>query len=254
MQFFAEDTTLSETTMSGELSTGETSLDPQESAIVEEILLPLLLEDETEEDIPVDTDGEWQEPFSDNAQELHEEDSKEQQPFYTVKYNGQEYDLPVEELIIHAQKGMNYDKVYAERESLKNAPEFTLLEGLARESGMTREEYIKFLSDRMASPQRLDIPVNTNEVEDYKDNRNWREFFDQHPEIQVHELDERFFDRVMAGERPAQVWLELQNNELEQKLTIERQNMQNRMRALGSQRSSAPIEDVDSFLSGFLGN
>lgn len=75
----------------------------------------------------------------------------ENQPFVTVKFNGEERGLSQEEAIVLAQKGMNYDHIKRELEQLKPLKG---MEEIAKEidfwaekSGMNRSEYLRFLQD-----------------------------------------------------------------------------------------------------------
>lgn len=56
-----------------------------------------------------------------------------------VKFNHEEMELPLEEAVIHIQKGMNYDKV---SERLKEVQEdIDFLEERAKEAGMSRKDF-----------------------------------------------------------------------------------------------------------------
>lgn len=64
-----------------------------------------------------------------------------------IKYNGQEMDLTLDELKTHAQKGLNYDKVLTERDSLKNSDELAYLKELATEKGVDTKTLVKELKE-----------------------------------------------------------------------------------------------------------
>jgi hypothetical protein len=66
-----------------------------------------------------------------------------------IKYNGEERDITLEEAVTLAQKGMNYDKVAGERDSLKNSKEKQILEKFAKASGVKVDDYIKYLEDNL---------------------------------------------------------------------------------------------------------
>ena len=67
-----------------------------------------------------------------------------------IKYNGEEKDITVEEAVTLAQKGMNYDKVMEKLRAAENAEELKILDAAARQSGLTRKEYVKRLQSRFA--------------------------------------------------------------------------------------------------------
>ena len=49
----------------------------------------------------------------------------------TIKYNGELLEIPMEEAVILAQKGMNYDRILERLEKLEKAPEMELLNTLS---------------------------------------------------------------------------------------------------------------------------
>ena len=63
----------------------------------------------------------------------------------TIKYNGAEMTLSREQAVTLAQKGMNYDKIIAERDRLREAPEIALVRRMAEVNGMTPEQYMQAL-------------------------------------------------------------------------------------------------------------
>lgn len=60
-------------------------------------------------------------------------------PTVRIKFNHEERELSLEEAATLAQKGL---KLESELEKLRTAPEYTVIERMAKASGMTREQYI----------------------------------------------------------------------------------------------------------------
>lgn len=60
-----------------------------------------------------------------------------------VKYNHEEKEIPLEEAITLAQKGMNYDKVLNQLEELKNDEALKIADKLASQYGVSRAELLK---------------------------------------------------------------------------------------------------------------
>jgi hypothetical protein len=60
-----------------------------------------------------------------------------------VKFNHEEKEIPLDEAITHSQKGMNYDHVYEELQSLRNDEGLKLLDQTAKERGISRQELAK---------------------------------------------------------------------------------------------------------------
>lgn len=275
MQFFAEDTTPAEASMSDATTQSADDLD-FDTLFEESADTDAPAEDQTQPDGALQTGQEDEPPAPPDGQPAQEE------PAYKVKYNGREFEMPVSELIVNAQKGMNYDKVYAEREALRQSKEFAVLDQLAGQYGMDRAQYVDYLAGKLpelalrreqqalaerypAADEQLlgtlaqqSLRLRQQQLAEQQAQAEaarrqpWREFFSEHPEIKADQLDDGFFERVRAGEAPMQVWLRMQNEQLQQRLAADRQNAQNRQRAIGSQRSEAPAEDGDAFLAGFL--
>ena len=72
--------------------------------------------------------------------------TQESRDTLTVKYNGEEKKISLEEAAVLARKGMNYDHVVAERDS-KYKRELDVLERYASLSGMSRKEYLDRLEE-----------------------------------------------------------------------------------------------------------
>ena len=64
---------------------------------------------------------------------------------FTLKYNGEEKQLPAHEVRTLAQKGMNYDKMLARLQEAQNSPEARVLDEWARDAGMDRRQYMEYL-------------------------------------------------------------------------------------------------------------
>jgi hypothetical protein len=64
-----------------------------------------------EETTPEETDTPETTPEDTAQQDRVEPENQPEAPTYRVKYNGQEMELPVSDLITQAQKGMNYDHI-----------------------------------------------------------------------------------------------------------------------------------------------
>jgi hypothetical protein len=79
-----------------------------------------------------------------------------------IKYNGQEIEVTLDELKTHAQKGLNYDKILSERDSLKNSEELAYLKELADEKGVDTKTLIKELKE---SKQKEKIEIRAKELE-----------------------------------------------------------------------------------------
>ena len=177
--------------------TNQTALAPEETSLLQEGILPFNLFDEAEE-----------------------EEEK-----ITVKYNGEERDITVDEAKNLAQKGMNYDHIFSERESAHRA-----LDALAAREGLSRAQLIKRASG-----------------EDLHD-LLWRGLVEKYPELSAEDIPDAVFHSVAKGMRPIEAYQE----HLIAKLRQELSSKESGRKTIGS-LSGVGDEVRDEFLEGFLG-
>ena len=97
------------------------------------------------EDTPVEAPKE-EEPEQEVEGEQNDEAAST--PFLTITYNKEKKDLTQDEAITYAQKGMNYDKLHSQYESVKEKE--TLLNEISRLAelnGMSLEDYVVNLNE-----------------------------------------------------------------------------------------------------------
>lgn len=125
-------------------------LDLQHFAEDEDFILPDDFQAETAE--PEVTETASEESFEESTDsveeteqtELTEQQQEEQrQAFLKVKYNKEEMDLDEDAARELAQKGLNYDKVQERLQALESDPRLSFVEELAKEQGMTAEQYLE---------------------------------------------------------------------------------------------------------------
>jgi hypothetical protein len=83
---------------------------------------------------------------------------------FKIKYNGQDEEYSLDQLTELAQKGRNYDHVFQEKESLKNAPELLALRNIAKEMG--HEDVKTFLGELQENAKQLRLEKRATELED----------------------------------------------------------------------------------------
>lgn len=225
-------------------------------------------------------DGEAKEEAANHSGEEKTE-AQPESPRYKVKYNHQELELPVDELITYAQKGMNYDHVVSERDSLKNAREFAVLDKFAKQSGMTREQYLKFLEDsylqneiqeriNAGTPPQVaqkevelsrremtlaerEEQIRRQEERERQLNQLQNQFaklFEEHPEAK--QLPPEVIEAVARGEEPISAYRAYENRQLKEKLKVLQQSQKNAASSIGSVKGDAGANSADAFLSGFM--
>lgn len=93
-------------------------------------------EDEAEAEESEDDDEADQPESEESTQEQGEAQEKtEDAQLFKVKHLGQEIELTMEQMIENAQKGLDYDRIRQDRDTLKSSRKMQLLEDLARDSG-----------------------------------------------------------------------------------------------------------------------
>lgn len=91
-------------------------------------------EDEDEAEESEDYDEADQPEAEESTQEQGEAQTEDTQLF-KVKHLGQEIELTMEQMIENAQKGLDYDRIRQDRDTLKGSRKLQLLEDLAKDSG-----------------------------------------------------------------------------------------------------------------------
>ena len=89
-------------------------------------------EDEAEESEDYD---EADQPEAEESTQEQGEAQTEDTQLFKVKHLGQEIELTMEQMIENAQKGLDYDRIRQDRDTLKSSRKMQLLEDLARDSG-----------------------------------------------------------------------------------------------------------------------
>lgn len=83
-----------------------------------------------------------------------QKDDQDRPQTFTLKHLGKEQKVTLEELIALGQKGMDYDFLKQKNEELKNAEEVQMISRLAKEAGMTKEEYLSTVEKTLKDSKR----------------------------------------------------------------------------------------------------
>lgn len=159
--------------------------------------------------------------------------------FITVKYNGEERQISLEEAVVLAQKGMNYDHVVAERDS-KYKRELDVLERYAAMSGMSRDEYVRRLEEEEAA------------LASGEDWRGMQELYSVYPALRQQGVPDEVTVAIRAGENPLRAYQNYRISELTRELENQERLETVRARAIGSVRGDATERVRDAFLEGFV--
>lgn len=260
-------------------------MDEKTTRTDEELAIDLLeLGDEDLEETadPIDTANDSEAVVEKEPEVLAQTNSEPDIQRHTIKYNGEDKELTLDELKTLAQKGMNYDHVLQERDAAKNNPVLRYIDRIAKETGVTSEELIAKMD--MAQKQALinenvqkGVPpeiaarlaeLETNErirmaeeerrrAEDSR-KTDFAEVYQAYPDL--NELPEEVLDAIMKGEKPIHAYrayaLEKEAAEkqrLQSELEALKNNEKNKEKALSSSQGDASAEITDDFLSGLFG-
>lgn len=196
----------------------------------------------------------------------------EAEPVFKIKYNGQEQELPVSQLVTLAQKGMNYDHVYGELNQLRSAREFAVLDRLAEQNGMNRQQYVQALEQQMHEariqeqtargiPEDVARRLMTLEQEQNQRidrerrmqaeaarQRQFMELAREYPGIK--EFPQEVIEAISQGETPLNAYRAWDLRQVKKKVEIYEKNAEAKQKTPGSAAGVEP-DAPDDFLSGF---
>jgi len=92
-------------------------------------------DEEETEDTEDDDEADQLEAEESTQEQGEAQTEKEETQSFKVKHLGQEIELTMEQMIENAQKGLDYDRIRQDRDSLKGSKKLQLLDALAKDSG-----------------------------------------------------------------------------------------------------------------------
>ena len=192
-----------------------------------------MFEETNQTEIPVE-DTNLQEPMllPYSLFDREEEEAQEKEPSpegITVKYNGEMRSLTPDEAKTYAQKGMNYDRIFTQREDAHRA-----LDVIAAQRGVSRNELL--------------AGIKGEKIPDIR----WRNLLREYPDLDVKSIPEKVYLQIGKGLTPIEAYQKHLIEELNLKLSAKSKNEENRSRAVGSMASDGKGQ-YDAFLEGFLG-
>ena len=175
-----------------------------------------------------------------NPEPENPQQEEPEQPVYTLKHLGQEVQMGLDDLIMNAQKGLDYDHVRQEYDRMRNAPEFQILDRYAQQAGMTREQYVQELM-RQEQEARVQQEVGRGVPEDVarrllqlEQDKRQREAMEAQQRRQqeqrqafvelareypgIKEFPPEVIQAVAKGEKPLSAYRAWENKQLRQKI------------------------------------
>lgn len=211
------------------------------------------------------------------------EPAEEQDDGLTVKYNGKETKVAKDDIPTYVQKGMNYDHVMSELDSMRSGNMYKALKRAADKEGMSVEQYAKFVLDRddadalseaeaavrkenpnlpnniikeLAEARAAKKQHNAKAEEHSEAEKAWAEALREYPDMTMDSVPQDVLEAVAKGKNPL---LALKDNEIaqlkaaQQKSAIEEKNQKNKEKSTGSMNGNRSDGD-DQFLQGLFGS
>ena len=226
-----------------------------------------------------DLDLDWDD---DTDEDEENQPVEEQDDGLTVKYNGKEQKVGKDEIPTLVQKGLNYDHIQSELDSMRSGNMYKVLKKAADKEGMSVEQYAKYVLDKedadvlssMEAEVRRENPNLPNSIikelaearaakkqnlakaeESSAAEKAWAEALKEYPDMSRDSIPDEVLQALAAGNSPL---LAMKNYEISQlkaaqkKATIEDKNSKNKEKSTGSMRGQSADGD-DQFLSGLFG-
>lgn len=211
-----------------------------------------------------------------------EEAEEPQDDGLTVKYNGKEQKVGKDEIPTLVQKGLNYDHVQSELDSMRSGNGYKVLKKMADKEGMSVEQYAKFVLDKEDADNltdaeeevRKEFPNIPNSLvkelaearaakkqnkakaeTESETEKAWAEALKEYPDITRETIPTEVLEAVSKGASPL---IALKNHEISQlkaaqkKAAVEEKNLKNKEKSTGSMNGNRSDGD-DLFLKGLFG-
>ncbi len=181
-----------------------------------------------------------------------------QEATFTLKHLGEVRTVSKDEVVKLAQKGMDYDRVRAERDELRSAnrqgePSSSLLSSFAKKSGMGTEQYLEQLrkqdlmrsglseqsanarlAEEKAASTRAQETTRREQAASEARTASMQRFLRTYPQVKPEEIPREVWKEVSKGGDLTAAYTFHKNRSLEAELAAERQNAQGAQRSTGS--------------------
>jgi hypothetical protein len=195
-----------------------------------------------------------------------------------IKYNHEEQEITLDEAIVLAQKGKNYDKLQEQLNTLKSNPTLSFIEEQAKKFNMTPEQYIETWRANEDEAELIEL-TNKNVPEEYarelikgrkiqqvqqtqqqqdevktNNDKQMEEFVEAFPSVDASSIKPETWAKVNSGTPLKYAYMEQERADLLNKVKVVEQNKANQDRAPVkgvSEHGSVETAESDPFLDGF---
>lgn len=223
--------------------------------------------------------------FAWDDDDVEDEENKpveEQDEGLTVKYNGKEQKVGKDEIPTLVQKGLNYDHIQSELDSMRSGNMYKVLKKAADKEGMSVEQYAKFVLDKedadtlssVEAEVRRENPNLPNAIikelaearaakkqnlakadESSAEEKAWAEALKEYPDMTKESIPEEVLHAVANGKSPLIALKDYEITQLkaaQKKQAVEEKNQKNKEKSTGSMNGTRSDGEMDDFLKGFI--
>lgn len=212
----------------------------------------------------------------DNTEPTNEEQQiQEEIQKIKLKYNHQEMELPIDEVQVLAQKGMNYDKLQEKLNQVESNPGLQYLNELAERNGTNVEGLVNFWREQEKQaelnqliqaniPEELASEILENRKyreqqeqarkeaeEKQKQELEFKEFFDEFPDAKPSDIPVEVWQKNEQGIPLKYAYMEYEMSKLKSENSILKNNNKNKEKAVVNPIGNGNDENYDAFLDGF---
>lgn len=228
-----------------------------------------------------DDDLDWGD--TDTEDEDKEPVEEQEDDGLTVKYNGKETKVAKNDIPTYVQKGMNYDHVMSELDSMRQGNMYKVLKKAADKEGMSVEQYAKYVLDKedadtlsaAEAEVRRENPNLPNSVikelaearaakkqnlakaeSESAADKAWAEALKEYPDMTKDTIPQSVLEAVAAGKSPLLALKDYEISTLKEankKTAVEERNLKNKEKSTGSLNGRSSDGD-DQFLQGLFGS
>lgn len=213
-------------------------------------------------------------PSTESTEQTTEEKTDESVQTVKIKYNHEEKEIPIEEAVTLAQKGMNYDKKLEELENIKSDKRLSFVENMAEKYGMSVEQYMDAIA-KQEEQRELNELIQKNIPEEIAqeilENRKYREeqktkeqqrldeevenemfdkFLSVYKDVKPEDIPQSVWEEVEKGVDLTDAYTKYENTQLKAKIAeltgnkeIEQKNTENAQASTGSVTGKGSVND-----------
>jgi hypothetical protein len=234
-----------------------------------------------QEETMFDEDLDWNDE-EDEVEGAETEPTEEQDDGLTVKYNGKEQKVGKDEIPTLVQKGLNYDHIQSELDSMRSGNMYKALKRAADKEGMSVEQYAKYVLDRddadalseaeaavrkenpnlpnniikeLAEARAAKKQHNAKAEEASESEIAWAEALKEYPDMTRDSIPDEVLQAVASGKTPLIAMKDYEIAQLraeKKRSAIEEKNQKNKEKSTGSMNGNRSDGD-DQFLQGLFG-